>query len=115
MRDPERDKSRLEHMLNAISCVEEYTGSFSEEQLKEDKLRLHATIYNVQVIGEAVYKLTDVFKTEHPDTPWAVIEKMRHILVHDYYKINMEILYDVVKHDIPMLKSQLKEYIKEFE
>ena len=34
MRDPERDKSRLEHMLNAISCVEEYTGSFSEEQLK---------------------------------------------------------------------------------
>lgn len=113
MREPERDISRLEHILTAISCVEEYTEGVSEDQLRQDKLCLHATIYNVQIIGEAVYKLTNEFKQLHPDTPWGVIEKMRHILVHDYFKINFDVLWDVVSQDIPKLKSQIEAYIKE--
>ena len=114
MREPKRDLSRLEHILTAIACVEEYMQGISEEGLRNDKLRLHATIYNVQIIGEAVYKLTDNFKLLHPETQWAVIEKMRHILVHDYFKINFEIFWDVVNKDIPLLKAQIKEYLKEF-
>ena len=113
MREPERDKSRLEDILTAIKCVEEYTGNLSEAQLKEDKLRLHATIYNVQIIGEAIYKLTKEFKQEHPDTPWHLIEKMRHILVHDYFRINLDILWIVVTEDIPLLKEQVLHYIDE--
>jgi len=66
MREPERDQSRLEDILSAINCVEEYTKNLTETQLKEDRLRLHATIYNVQIIGEAIYKLTKEFKQEHP-------------------------------------------------
>ena len=104
--------ARLEHILSAIACVEEYTCGVSEEELKRDKLRLHATIYNVQIIGEAVYKLTKEFKSQHPETPWAVIEKMRHILVHDYFRINIEVLWDVVNKDIPQFKSQVEQYIQ---
>ena len=103
----------MKHILSAIECVEDYTSNISEQQLKEDKLHLHATIYNVQIIGEAVYKLTTEFKQQHPNTPWAAIEKMRHILVHDYFKINFDVLWDVVTKDIPMLKSQVKQYISE--
>lgn len=113
MREPERDLSRLEDILSAINCVEEYTNGLSEEQLKEDKLRLHATIYNVQIIGEAIYKLTKEFKQDHPDTPWHLIEKMRHILVHDYFRINFEILWMVIMEDIPLLKEQVTKYISE--
>ena len=82
----------MEDILSAINCVEEYTKDVSESQLKADKLRLHATIYNVQIIGEAIYKLTKEFKEEHRETPWHLIEKMRHILVHDYFRINLEVL-----------------------
>ena len=114
MREPERDIARLEHILSAIDCVENYICEISEQQLREDKLRLHATIYNVQIIGEAVYKLTTDFKQKHPDTPWAAIEKMRHILVHDYFRINFDVLWDVVSKDILLLKSQVKQYISEF-
>ena len=113
MREPERDIARLEHILSAIECIEDYTKEISEQQLKENKLRLHATIYNVQIIGEAVYKLTADFKQQHPDTPWAAIEKMRHILVHDYFRINFDVLWDVVTKDITLLKSQVKQYISE--
>ena len=76
-------------------------------------LHLHATIYNVQIIGEAVYKLSKEFKQQHPQTPWAVIEKMRHILVHDYFRINFEVLWDVVTKDIPLLKSQVLLYLSD--
>ena len=113
MREPKRDKSRLENILTAIECVEEYTNTLSEAQLREDKLRLHATIYNVQIIGEAIYKLTKEFKQEHPETPWHLIEKMRHILVHDYFRINLDILWIVVTEDIPVLKEQVLHYIDE--
>lgn len=113
MREPERDLSRLEDILSAIKCVEEYTKDLSEIQLKEDKLRLHATIYNVQIIGEAIYKLTKEFKQEHSETPWPLIEKMRHILVHDYFRINFEILWMVIKEDIPLLKEQVTKYMSE--
>ena len=111
MREPERDQSRLEDILSAIKCVEEYTKNLTENQLKEDRLRLHATIYNIQIIGEAIYKLTKEFKQEHPDTPWHLIEKMRHILVHDYFRINFDILWIVITEDIPLLKEQVKRYI----
>ena len=55
MREPIRDKGRLEHILEAISKAQEYTEGISKEQLLADSLRTHATIYNIQVIGEAVY------------------------------------------------------------
>lgn len=74
---------------------------------------LHATIYNVQIIGEAVYKLSPEFKQQHPGTPWAAIEKMRHILVHDYFRINFDVLWDVITKDLPILKVQIEQYIKE--
>ncbi len=113
MREPERNKQRLEHILTAITCVENYTSDVSEEHLREDSLRLHATIYNVQIIGEAAYKLTKEFKTQHDVTPWAAIEKMRHILVHDYFRINFDVLWDVIHNDLPVLREQVERYIEE--
>ena len=114
MREPDRDLSRLQHILSAIECVETYVKDVNEAELENNKLHLHATIYNVQIIGEAAYKLTHDFKQAHPETPWELIEKMRHILVHDYFKINSAVLWDVVTNDIPKLKSQVEKYIEEF-
>ena len=69
-------------------------------------------MFNVQIVGEAVYKLSLDFKEGHPDTAWNMIEKMRHILVHDYYRINLDILWDVIKNDLPSLKSRIEDYLR---
>lgn len=66
MREPIRDKGRLEHMLEAIDKALEYTQGLDFDSFAADTLRVHATIYNVLIIGEAVYKLTADFKTAHP-------------------------------------------------
>lgn len=115
MREPLRDKGRLEHIMQAIERVEEFTQGIAQEELISDALHLHATVYNVQIIGEAVYRLSPDFKNAHQDTPWAMIEKMRHILVHDYYKINNDVLWSVITDDIAPLKQQIKRYLKEMQ
>ena len=74
-------------------------------------LRLHATVYNIQIIGEAVYRLSTEFKESHTETPWALIEKMRHVLVHDYYRINNDVLWSVITEDLPPLKLQIEAYL----
>ncbi len=111
MREPIRDKSRLEHMLQAIKRVEDFTKGRTQEELISDVLRLHATVYNIQIIGEAVYRLSTEFKESHTETPWALIEKMRHVLVHDYYRINNDVLWSVITEDLPPLKLQIEAYL----
>ncbi len=112
MREPLRDTERLNHILQAIDNVEEFSSGLQGiESLRRDKILLHAIVFNIQIIGEAVYKLSSDFKDKHPDTPWNQIEKMRHILVHDYYRINLEILWSVIKKDLPTLKVQVEDYL----
>ncbi len=113
MREQTRDNDRLKHVLEAIGNVESYTEGLDLPMLSTDKLRLHACVYNVQVIGEAIYKLTKEFKDSHNATPWRMIEKMRHILVHDYYQINLDILWQVITDDLPILKEQITSYLAE--
>ncbi len=108
MREEARDPGRIEHMLQAIAKIEEYTKDISFNQFVNDSMRLHATTYNIQIIGEAVYKLTDEFKEKHIEIPWKLSEKMRHVLVHDYYMILPEAVWDVVTDDIPTLKPALQ-------
>ncbi len=113
MRETVKDRTRLMHILNAIQKVEDYVNGMNKQQLLESSLHLHATAYNIQIIGEAIYKLTKEFKDSHPDTPWRVIEKMRHILVHDYFAVDVEIMWLVINDDLPILKRQIESYLSE--
>ena len=113
MRETIKDRTRLLHILNAIQKVEDYVNGKNKQQLLESSLHLHATAYNIQIIGEAIYKLTKEFKDSHPDTPWRVIEKMRHILVHDYFAVDVEIMWLVINDDLPILKRQIESYLSE--
>lgn len=113
MREPVKYPGRLEHILLTISHVEEFTKGLSREQFETDKLRIHATAYNVQIIGEASYKISKEFKAAHPDTPWRLIEKMRHILVHDYFAVDLQFVWLVITEDIPVLKPQIERYLEE--
>ena len=113
MRETVKDRTRLMHILNAIQKVEDYVNGKNKQQLLESYLHLHATAYNIQIIGEAIYKLTKEFKDSHPDTPWRVIEKMRHILVHDYFAVDIEIMWLVINDDLPILKHQMESYLSE--
>lgn len=67
------------------------------------------------IIGEAANKLSREFCDSHPHTDWRAISGMRHVLVHDYYRVNEEELFSVIMDDIEPLRLQIIEYLKEFE
>lgn len=113
MREPLRDKDRLEHIIQAIEKIEDYTKNINKEQFLADSMRLHATTYNIQIVGEATYRLSLEFKAKHSEVQWSFIEKMRHVIVHDYYQINKNILWQVITEDLPPLKAQVNDYLKE--
>ncbi|MBR5482234.1 MAG: DUF86 domain-containing protein [Bacteroidaceae bacterium] len=113
MRETVRDKGRIEHMLAAIANVEEFTNGVSAEEFVNSKVLFFAVVKNIEIVGEATYMLTKEFKESHQSIPWLVIEKMRHVLVHGYYTILPEKVWETVQEDLPVLKKQLTDLLAE--
>ena len=100
------DKERIQDILNAIERIERFTSEgknhfFSNEMIQS------AVIYQIQIIGEASYKISEDFKLLYKDIPWKNIEGTRHIIVHDYFRVNLNIIWDVIEKNLPELKKKL--------
>lgn len=115
MRDKIKDKGRLEHILSAIDVLLENRGKYSLETISCDPIIFYGFVKHVEIIGEAVYMLTKEFRDAHPEVEWDVIERMRHVLVHGYYKIKPIQLWNTVENDLPLLRLQIAEYYQEIE
>lgn len=112
MRENVNDRNRLEHILEAIDCILEFPIK-TEKDLMSDKLRYYGIVKSIEIIGEAVYKLTQAFRSQHQETPWDGIAQMRHVLVHDYYKIDADEVLKVINNDLPPLRQQVARYLAE--
>lgn len=113
MREPVRDPGRLEHMLQAIQRINTFVDGRSKDDIQKDGILYFAVVKNVEIIGEAAYMLTQEFKDAHPDTPWKIIIGMRHFLVHGYYEVDPDEVWNVIDKDLVPLKEQLERYLKE--
>ena len=111
MREKLRDPLRIKHMLDAIHNVNMYMKDRSEEDLISNSMLFYAVVKNIEIIGEAAYKLTNEFKDAHPKTPWRQIVAMRHILVHGYYQVTADEIFNVYEQDLPLLLQQLSSYM----
>ena len=113
MKEPLKDRVRLEHIVEAIHNICSYTEGKSVNDLTNDSMLFYAVVKNIEIIGEAAYNITKAFREAHPETEWDEIMKMRHVLVHDYYRINPQLLWSVIQKDISLLKEQVTRYIVE--
>lgn len=113
MREYVRDRERLEHIVQAIDRILEFADGKTKEELEADNLKYYGIVKNIEIIGEATYKLTRVFRRQHPDTPWEFITKMRHVLVHDYYQIKATEVWKAINEDLYSLREQTTCYLSE--
>ena len=108
MRNKVNDDARLALMLESIDNIESFVeGVDSCEAFESNKILCHAVSYNLQCIGESVYKLSQEFLVSHREMDWESIEGLRHILVHDYYSVNMRTVWAILQKDLPELKNYL--------
>ena len=84
MREPVKDKGRLQHILECIANIDEFAEGKTFEQIEEDKMCYFAIVYQLVIIGEAANMLTKEFREARPQTPWREIVNMRNFIVHGY-------------------------------
>lgn len=113
MREKARDKGRLQDIIEYSGNVAMLIDGYDYGKLVADKRTYYSVMKNVEIIGEAAYMLTKAFKNVHPETPWKVIQGMRHYLVHDYANVVSATLYDTAVNDIPMLRKQVEGFLAE--
>jgi uncharacterized protein with HEPN domain len=111
MRENVRDRERLEHIIEAIDCILDFSDCKTKEELEADKLKFYGIVKNIEIIGEATYMLTRAFCSQHPETPWEFFAKMRHVLVHDYYQIEPREVWKVIHDDLHPLREQVAGYL----
>lgn len=99
-----RDDAYLLDMPLATRKVLEFTYDITWEQFRIDDLVQNAVMRQIQIIGEAARKVSIEYQQNHPEIPWQKIIGMRNKLVHEYFRIIPERVWDVVEKDIPELK-----------
>lgn len=111
MRERIKDKDRLQHILDAIDLLQSGAQRYSLEQIEKDSILYFGFVKQVEIIGEAVYMLTNEFRESHPDVEWDAIEGMRHVLVHGYYEISPDKVWNVVEKDLPILRPKIQDLL----
>ncbi len=107
MRERRRDRLRLQHMLDACDAVMAFMNGKSEQDLVADKLLVSAVTRQIEIIGEAANMLTLEIRGEHPEVPWKQIIGMRNKIIHEYFAVQTDTVWDVVMNDLPVLRGQL--------
>jgi uncharacterized protein with HEPN domain len=96
------DKVYLNHIRDAISQIISYVSS-GQESFFGERIVQDAVVRNLEIIGEAVKHLSQEVKDRQPHIPWAQIAGMRDVLVHDYFGVDLKIVWDVVQNRLPEL------------
>ena len=94
----------LEDIVEAADRVLDYVSDMSCENLRDDAKTLDAVVRNLEIIGEAAKKVPESVRVAHPDVEWKRIAGLRDILIHQYFEVDVEIIWDVVCNKLPQLK-----------
>lgn len=96
----------LKHIRDAIARIESYTAK-GRKAFFQDTMVQDAVIRNLEVIGEAVRNLSPGFRHRHPQVPWRSITALRNVLIHEYFGVDLEIVWRVVRKRLPTLKRSV--------
>lgn len=101
------DSLYLEHISESIAKIEKYISGVDEDNFMSNEQLQDAVIRQLQIIGEAAKRLTVDTTAKYSEVEWKDIAGMRDKLVHDYFGVDLDAVWDTVVHDLPILKQAL--------
>ena len=105
------DDIRLRHMLESAKEAVKFAAGNSRKDLDEDRKLLLAIIKSIEIIGEAASKVSEARKAQNDNIPWSDVIGMRNRLSHGYFDVNLDIVWQTVKKDLPDLIEALEQII----
>ena len=109
-----RDRDRLSDILNAIENIERYSV-LGQERFKSEELIQTWMIHYLQIIGEAARSLDPSVRDAYSSTPWEAIIGFRNLVVHEYFRVDLNVVWGIVAYDLIELKEQIEEIQSELD
>ncbi len=109
------DIAYIEHILDCINKIQAYTENLDKETFVQNNLVIDATIRNFEIIGEAAKMISENLKLSYFEVPWKEMAGMRDKLIHDYLGVDVNVIWETVQDDIPLLKEFLYKIAQENE
>jgi uncharacterized protein with HEPN domain len=97
----------IEHILESVKAIEEFSFELSIEELHLNRMKRSAIVRELEIIGEASKNISDHLKNKYQKIPWKNISGTRDIIVHKYFGVDLEIVFGIVKNEIPKLKKEI--------
>ena len=105
-------KVHLDDILKSVHKIEVYTKSATLSKFSKNAMMLDAVVRNLEIIGEAAKHVPANAREQMPDISWKKIAGLRNILIHEYFGVDNEIIWDVVVNQLPRLKSAIAQYLR---
>lgn len=107
------DRVYLSHMRDAIAKIERYLAGVDYETFAGNDMMIDAVVRELEIIGAAARNLSVPFVEEHTDIPWSRIRRMRNILIHEYFGVNLKIVWDTTHGNLPQLRAFIQDVLPE--
>ncbi len=105
------DDIYLKHVLESISDIEKSLKNISKENFSKNKDVQDAIIRRIEIIGEAIKNISEKTKKKYPETEWKKIAGTRDVLIHSYFSVDIDLVWEIVQRDLPILKKQIKDIL----
>lgn len=99
----------INKIVTDLAFIIEHTSGLTQPELEHDEILIDSVMFRLIQVSENSDKLSDEFKSQHNSIPWRALKGMRNRIVHEYGNVDLSVVYDTVKNDIPELINKLKE------
>lgn len=105
---PRNWKFRIEDIIEALDRIFQYVKDQDYDSWMQDQKTIDAVIRNLEIIGEAATNVPQEIQDLYVDIPWFKMKGMRNILIHEYFGVDNEVLWNTIKKDLPLLKEKIQ-------
>jgi uncharacterized protein with HEPN domain len=99
---------RVQDILQAGQDIADFTEGLSFEDFQGNKILVQSVLYNFVIIGEAAANIPDEVKVLHPDIPWRIMADMRNVMAHEYFQVNLAVVWQTLRRSLPPVITQLE-------
>lgn len=102
----------LEDIIESINKIEKYISDMNYNNFSKSDITVDAVVRNFEIIGEAARQLPEKVKDKYTDVEWQAMVDFRNVIIHEYFGVSLKIMWDIIKNELPTIKKNLNEVLK---